>query len=264
MAELPHLGVNCSIDDCNLLDFLPFTCLFCSSVFCINHRSPSSHKCPNEPDTKLDSLPEPAESLLHSCSFGTCPKGEVFPVLCPKCAKNFCLQHRHPPDHACEGLLRETALEESRAYQKQKEIESAIQDVSKKQLPTSNPTPSKPQGRKSNETAMKVKLMKMKLKAVGPPGIPDSEKLFFTVNLPKRHTKKAEIVVYLNKVWSVGKAIDWLTSMEQITNKNNIPSAEQIRLFWQSDVLPLSTTLEELLVTRRGLVSGETLQLEFI
>lgn len=38
------IGKNCS--KCNQLDFLPFKCEFCNSVFCSNHRTLESHQCP--------------------------------------------------------------------------------------------------------------------------------------------------------------------------------------------------------------------------
>ncbi|KVI03491.1 Zinc finger, AN1-type [Cynara cardunculus var. scolymus] len=42
----PNLGKHCSVDDCKIIDFLPFTCDCCNKVFCLDHRSYISHQCP--------------------------------------------------------------------------------------------------------------------------------------------------------------------------------------------------------------------------
>lgn len=69
--EFPNLGRHCSIESCQQIDFLPFTCDKCTKVrplasrnslelsgndkdishgiqvYCLEHRSYSEHKCPN-------------------------------------------------------------------------------------------------------------------------------------------------------------------------------------------------------------------------
>lgn len=37
----------------------------------------------------------------NRCTFKTCKKKEMIPVLCDSCNLNFCLKHRHPQDHEC-------------------------------------------------------------------------------------------------------------------------------------------------------------------
>ena len=32
-----------------------------------------------------------------------CKVKEIIPVLCSDCQQNYCLRHRHPTDHHCEG-----------------------------------------------------------------------------------------------------------------------------------------------------------------
>lgn len=43
--ELPHLGQNCALQECNQLDFLPIKCDACSSVFCAAHYRYEAHNC---------------------------------------------------------------------------------------------------------------------------------------------------------------------------------------------------------------------------
>lgn len=40
------VGLHCSITACNQVDFLPFTCDCCRSVFCLAHRTYDAHECP--------------------------------------------------------------------------------------------------------------------------------------------------------------------------------------------------------------------------
>lgn len=77
--ELPaSLGnSHCAYPPCNALDFLPLPpCPHCSSSFCTEHATPSSHQCPSDPSLKLvndgqlfqdkfnDLLPDPNRRAL--------------------------------------------------------------------------------------------------------------------------------------------------------------------------------------------------------
>eukprot|EP01134_Creolimax_fragrantissima_P007722 CFRG7722T1 len=43
--EFPNAGKHCAQDDCNLLDFLPFTCGQCKKVTCLEHKGYTAHNC---------------------------------------------------------------------------------------------------------------------------------------------------------------------------------------------------------------------------
>ena len=43
--ELPEVGEHCALADCSKLDFLPFKCVDCASIFCADHRRPQDHRC---------------------------------------------------------------------------------------------------------------------------------------------------------------------------------------------------------------------------
>lgn len=51
--ELPHVGVHCSTEECQQLDFLPIKCGVCQKLYCKNHYKASTskdshgHYCPN-------------------------------------------------------------------------------------------------------------------------------------------------------------------------------------------------------------------------
>lgn len=135
--ELPHIGKHCSKSDCNKLDFLPIRCDACRSLFCDEHYSYESHSCSkafqknnqvpvcplcckpipipkgHHPDAVVgahidnDCQSDPAKSrrkvFTNKCTYRKCKNKEVIPVVCNECSLNFCLKHRHPTDHCCEG-----------------------------------------------------------------------------------------------------------------------------------------------------------------
>lgn len=135
--ELPHLGDHCSLSACKKLNFLPIKCDACQDIFCEEHYSYLNHKCSeaytkdnqvpvcplcNSPvptprgqqpdatvgahidrDCQSSSAKDRRQVFTNKCSKKGCKGKEVIPVLCGECNFNFCLRHRHPTDHACEG-----------------------------------------------------------------------------------------------------------------------------------------------------------------
>lgn len=135
--ELPHLGQNCALRECNQLDFLPVKCDACSKVFCVRHYQYDHHNCENARNrnvqvpvcplcskpvvSKRNELPDVAvsqhidqyctqngrlkvekpKSNLQSCSFKSCKQKDVIYLECKDCHSKFCIKHRHPSDHSC-------------------------------------------------------------------------------------------------------------------------------------------------------------------
>lgn len=137
--EFPHLGEHCSEPSCNRLDFLPLKCDACTSIYCTDHVSYTNHNCPsaykkdvqvpvcplcNKPVPKKRGDPPDVAVGLHidnecqseikskvfsnRCTFKGCKVKEMIPVHCTDCSQNFCLRHRHPPDHNCIGVQEAT------------------------------------------------------------------------------------------------------------------------------------------------------------
>ncbi|GJQ65320.1 hypothetical protein Trydic_g7436 [Trypoxylus dichotomus] len=134
--EFPHLGNHCSNQNCNKLDFLPIKCDACGKIFCNEHFHYTTHNCTDAykkdnqvpvcplcnvpipvgnqpPDSAVgahmdnDCQSDPAKNrrrvFTNKCSKKGCKIKEVIPVLCNDCSMNFCLKHRHPVDHSCQG-----------------------------------------------------------------------------------------------------------------------------------------------------------------
>lgn len=137
--ELPHLGKNCALRECNQLDFLPVKCDACSEIYCVRHYQYDNHNCEkaknrdaqvpvcplcSEPVvSKRNELPDVAvsqhidqycklndrlkaqkpKSNLQACSFKSCKQKDLIYLECKDCRSKFCIKHRHPSDHLCVG-----------------------------------------------------------------------------------------------------------------------------------------------------------------
>src|SRR5437660_596050 len=101
--ELGKIGEHCSL--CGQLDFLPFKCTGCSKVFCLKHKSTSSHSCPGDSsreissETKGEPQPEKKYENPYKCSLPGCREKQLHPCICKRCQNNFCLKHRFDIDH---------------------------------------------------------------------------------------------------------------------------------------------------------------------
>ncbi|XP_059668419.1 zinc finger AN1 and C2H2 domain-containing stress-associated protein 16 [Cornus florida] len=134
---LPNLGKHCSVEDCQQIDFLPFTCDCCHQVFCLEHRSYNKHQCPkgNKHDVTVVVCPLCAKGvrLIHNqdpnitwelhvntdcdpsnyekatkkrkCPVPGCREILTFSntIKCRDCTVEHCLKHRFGPDHKCPG-----------------------------------------------------------------------------------------------------------------------------------------------------------------
>ncbi|KAM9839643.1 AN1-type zinc finger protein 1 isoform 2-T2 [Aulostomus maculatus] len=211
MAEL-DIGKHCQIDSCHQKDFLPFVCDSCSGVFCLEHRSREAHSCSEEPVARE---PRPAGgSTSHHCSFEDCKRKEVLPVTCPQCEKHFCLAHRHQDDHKCEKLEVQKPRMAATKELVQRIVES--KDGSKRKGR---------RGAKNSATAAKVALMKLKLHAAGDKGLPQTERTYFQVYLPKESKDTSQPMFFCSK-WSVGKVVDYAASLASLKNNNNVLTAK--------------------------------------
>ncbi|KAJ3677464.1 hypothetical protein LUZ60_003188 [Juncus effusus] len=133
----PNLGAHCEHEDCNQLDFLPFTCDGCQKTLCLEHRTYKSHNCPKSElhsrtviicetcsmsmekkfgeDEKLvfeihakSGNCNPAKKQKPKCPVKRCKEVLTFSNCssCKYCSLKVCLKHRFPTDHLCKGGIR--------------------------------------------------------------------------------------------------------------------------------------------------------------
>ncbi|XP_069587633.1 AN1-type zinc finger protein 1 isoform X1 [Ranitomeya imitator] len=162
---------------------------------------------------------QPEGSTQHPCTYTGCGGKELVEVLCPFCKKHFCLRHRHQPDHKCDQL--EAPKPRMAATQ---QLVKEIVD-SKKCEPPSKVR----RGAKNAATAAKVALMKLKLQAQGDNFLPQPERVYFQVYLPKGGKDKSKAMFFCKK-WSIGKVVDSAASIANLKNDNNKATAKKLRL----------------------------------
>ncbi|XP_069477377.1 AN1-type zinc finger protein 1 [Ambystoma mexicanum] len=256
MAEL-DIGQHCGAEHCNQLDFLPFVCDGCSGVFCLQHRSRASHGCPGSEVSKTSiASVKSEEAVTHPCMYGSCKARELIPVLCSSCDKTFCLGHRHQSDHECEKL--ESPQPRMAATQQ------LVKDIigSKKEATAKKGR----KGSKNSETAAKVSLMKLKMHATGNAAVPQSERVYFQVFLPKEIKEKSKPMFFSSK-WSLGKVVDFVASSANIKNENNRACAKKLRVCHavSGEALPLDQTLETWISNSENpLYNGGNIILEYL
>ena len=119
-------------------------------------------------------------------------------------------------------------------------------------------------GRKSKAMAAKVALMKIKQKAVGDKGLPDSERVYMNIIVPEKY-KSLIKPVFVSKQWSVGKSIDDIASRLKLENRNNDTTAEKLKLLdpETKDAFLFERVVSELL-SEESLFNGGTLLLEYM
>lgn len=107
---------------------------------------------------------------------------------------------------------------------------AATKELVQKIVESKNVTKSKGRrGAKNSATAAKVALMKLKLHAAGDKGLPQTERTYFQVYLPKESKDSSQPMFFCSK-WSVGKVVDYAASLASLKNNNNILTAKKLRL----------------------------------
>ncbi|XP_037058251.1 AN1-type zinc finger protein 1 isoform X2 [Peromyscus leucopus] len=220
----------------------------------LEHRSKDSHGCPEV--NVIKERPKTDEHKSYPCSFKDCTEVELVAVICPYCEKNFCLRHRHQSDHGCEKL----EIPKPRMAATQKLVKDIIETKAGGAVSKGR------KGAKTSGTAAKVALMKLKMHADGDKSLPQTERIYFQVYLPKGSKEKSKAMFFCQR-WSIGKVVDFAASLASLRNENNKSTAKKLRLCHvpSGEALPLDHTLETW-ITREDnpLYNGGNVILEYL
>ncbi|XP_076449454.1 AN1-type zinc finger protein 1-like [Babylonia areolata] len=253
MAELPHIGKHCYVESCNQLDFLPFDCDGCGNTFCLQHKGKDDHQC--DKHLLQTASVDYKGPKGFSCSVKECSHRELTPVACEHCHLNFCLSHRHQQDHQCTELKTSAVPNEQTAQHVANILAGRQPPAARKPL----------KSLKARQTAARVALMKLKGKAAGDKGIPDTERIYFTVALPLA-SKLPPRALFFSKRWTVGRVIDSIADSAGLHNPNNTGAAQKLRLFAgdSGDLMAVESRMEEVMTDATGVFSGSSLILELV
>jgi len=262
--EFPDLGQQCARKHCAQLDFLPLECAHCHLVFCKEHHPPSDHECPAIKDNVLTQ--EEVERLgedhwQHQCSFPECKVKELVPILCLKCQKHFCLNHRHSDQHSC---IPDTKIEEVKHKKSTLDSAKSVQAKVKDEV-TSMLNEAKSAGGHKGAMANKLALMRLKGRATGDNTVPQSERVFFIVDCPNKGQNPKPLDLFMSKTWTMGKAVDFLARQARIKNRNNQADAPKLHVF-KGDVCisqPFDRTITEIMNSGL-LVDGDDISFRYL
>ncbi|XP_034026475.1 AN1-type zinc finger protein 1 isoform X2 [Thalassophryne amazonica] len=194
-------------------------------------------------------------STSYPCSFPDCKGKELLPVICPQCGKHFCLAHRYHEDHKCEK------------FENPKPRMSATKELVQKIMESKEGSKNKGRrGAKNSATAAKVALMKLKMHAAGDKGLPQTERTYLQVYLPKESKSSSQPMFFCSK-WSVGKVVDYAASQAGLKNNNNVLTAKKLRLCHpqMGEAMQMDATLLSLLAhPETPLYNGGNVILEYL
>ncbi|XP_015439386.1 PREDICTED: AN1-type zinc finger protein 1-like isoform X1 [Dufourea novaeangliae] len=255
--EFPDLGERCSIQDCKQLNFLPFVCNHCHNIFCKEHFHIATHKCTGIQDNVASTKPKISS---YVCFDESCKETSPIEMLCVKCQKHFCLQHRY---HGCLEYSNEEKTTKLKKWQiPKKQFAEAKAIVDQEITDTLN---------KSKNTALanKIRLMRIKGSAVGHKNVPMNERCYFLV-YPSTKISNTNIGpskgIYVNVNWTIGKAIDSMAGILKLSNNNNGTGASRLQLFHHATGALICNEMDTLLTKLLGnseLVDGQSVILEY-
>ncbi|XP_039282278.1 AN1-type zinc finger protein 1 [Nilaparvata lugens] len=257
--EFPEAGKRCNHLECKQLDFLPIVCDFCKLVFCKDHSSTIGHSCPKNVDNSVPNS-KVSDAVSYKCTEDGCSQSGVVPMLCANCQKHFCLAHRH---HGCfDAKPAKKEIDKLRAH---KELQNKVKAEMNKQVDLTLKAAQK-KSAASRALANKLKLMKIKGKAVGDFRVPTTDRLYFLIQPPLTTPGKETKPIYLSKDWSIGKATDYCAKRLNIDNHNNQLDSPKLRLFLQETGQLITHDMDTILGSfiNDSIIDGDSLVLEFI
>lgn len=246
--ELPHIGQACVV--CNRNDYLPFKCSHCYKTVCVDHKADHGSECPlNQTNFKLDNNKQPSESLKKACDFCKKITLKLELVECAFCKGNHCLYHRHQVQHECPELAKshEARKKEDEArIVRQKEALMKLKSLGQKSpdTQTSQPVISREyqdraglfKARNRLAMAKRIRVMRIKHTARGPPNILDEDKIYFEIKFLHEPlsslsaaTKAGSCIrIFTTAKHTIGRMVDWAADELRLTNKNHIANADQL------------------------------------
>ncbi|KAI5713648.1 hypothetical protein M8J76_002757 [Diaphorina citri] len=261
--ELPQLGKQCGEPTCKQLDFLPFQCDLCKNIYCKEHMNPVQHNCTEHKDNVLLEKPTTTSIVSYKCSESSCSTLDQVEMLCEQCKHHFCVGHRFHACHQVETSRRKMLREQWKIPKEQFKQAKLIADkqieekLSKAEIQTEN-----------RPLALKLRLMKLKSKAVGDHRIPTVDRVYFNIHAPKIEPSPGQEKckpIYVSRDWSLGKVIDFAATKLKVVNENRNPGVSaKLRLFKTSGEAigdEFSQSLGEL-IKGEVIYSGENLILE--
>lgn len=193
-----------------------------------------------------------------------CKERSPIALPCSYCNLHFCVSHRH---HGCKDDLMNSERKKLQVEQWKKpkeQFRAAKEECDKKvekALRKAETTQLQPM-------AQKIRLMKIKGKAIGDGKIPTNNRLYFSVHPPSINESSdlKPVPLYTCKEWSVGRTIDLFSKKLKVSNKNNEANEPKLRLFKLSDGSLISNTTDIIIgnLIDSSILNGDSLILNYV
>ncbi|KAF2714055.1 hypothetical protein K504DRAFT_425191 [Pleomassaria siparia CBS 279.74] len=257
-GDLDAIGAHCQMEYCHKLDLLPFKCMSCKSVFCLDHRSETAHQCLREgawaTEQRLRAMSQtPSMAPARPADERKCAEPEcrsqtsrslTTGVHCGTCNRQYCLKHRMQEDHNCKNLI-PIGARPTNPLQAQRErgrlafarLKTWAEEKRKQEFERHK----EKKGvfgfatKVSAASVAREKLAEMnalKKAAKGEASIPQDKRIYLNVEA-SADTTKAKFPTgkfFYNKEWTVGRVLDVAAKALQVENVNNRSDKEEDKL----------------------------------
>ncbi|KAI3652246.1 hypothetical protein MP228_003549 [Amoeboaphelidium protococcarum] len=231
--ELPDVGKQCSLSQCQQIDFLPIKCDKCLQYFCGEHRL--SHGCVQVESELQSNVVNPGSmsgkignnQVKEFCPLSDC-KVSLLNMkwsTCDDCNQKFCLKHRNKLDHNCISADLQVQVK----WQQRSQVNALLQKNGLPAIESSNASTSKQSKQRAATKASsnpKVELMRIKMKAKGDQSTPMDQRLFIKCRQFAEDDSAIKYLFVSNKC-TMGKFIDIVASTCQVRNVNNSLADDQ-------------------------------------
>lgn len=264
-ADLESIGRHCEYSYCNQLDFLPFRCMSCRGTFCLDHRTETAHRCPNEGEwarrrdgsASATSTPTQKPTIYNSdqCAHISC-KTLINTlkdpgVKCPECRREYCLRHRLKEEHDCAKIAPRSGT--GGAATPNETVRSMFAKVrlwgkDKSQAAAAAAAAAKPKPKANSPAARMVAVNAMKKAAKGDASVPADKRIYLHVvgTSETQGTDPPNGDFWFDSRWKVGRILDDAARRLGVENLNNRVGEEaRLRIFHveSGDFLEFSETL---------------------
>ncbi|KAL4965342.1 AN1-type zinc finger protein [Aspergillus stella-maris] len=249
--DLESIGRHCQYEYCNQLDFLPFRCESCRGTYCLDHRTETAHRCPNEGEwaqrrngtTSATSTPTQKPTIYNSdqCAHVSC-KTLVNTlkdpgVKCPDCRREYCLKHRLKEEHDCAKIA--PRLGGSAGQAPNDTIKSMFGKLrswgkDKSQAAAAAAAAAKPKPKANSPAARTLAVNAIKKSAKGDQSVPADKRVYLHV-VGTSETQGVDPPngdFWFDSRWKIGRVLDDAAKRLGVENMNNRAGEEaRLRVF---------------------------------
>lgn len=224
IQETGMLDVGTHCHYCKQLDFLPFNCAFCHFNFCELHRTQEHHHC-----TKLIANLNNNNKDNTSSSEAKSNGDKFFQSLLPEKGYIRVKNQQQLPNSTTNSTT--STKRTIKSQLNQSSLDRLLSFFQRHKTPNSKKKSSL-RFKSSNSTTSLLQLRKI---AVGDDKIPEINRIYVYVHKIDDSNKDNSIEpkpFYINKLWPIGRALDFLAQRVNISNKNiGVDTKDEEKLF---------------------------------